>query len=352
MISLQALRTYFKQHPHYFRHTGLATLKAFWWRLSKQKVAAVNATFGLGDYVWIRNYLYELKRNGYKVVLFVRTSMSDFVEQLDSSTVDAIIPFFLDGKPMPDPPHRLDLIPFKFLCADKYFDAGYGWGNFIRKSIHAKNTYGANIIGTSLVLFKEFDDLFRPAINISPEFAQKLPILPIADKNRLTALGKPYVVLVEKGSQGRFSSDQISAMLAHFIDKGFNIFYNGDYKALCNSLPPQQVANIIDGYRYPLHEYMYVVKHAQLMVTPNTGLYHFATQLGCPCVVTSIRECLTLDLGNPIQRHLLDPKLNEAYHTRGIANLWPYEKYNFSQADFPIEQLIAAIDDLLQSTID
>ncbi|MBQ9639484.1 MAG: hypothetical protein IJV22_08005 [Bacteroidales bacterium] len=164
-------------------------------------------------------------------------------------------------------------------------------------------------------------------------------------------ISHPFAIVVEEGnSQGRFSREQLSAFVTHLLGKGLSIFFNGNYTELCNYLPKEQTVNIIDGYRYPLHEYMYVIKHARLMVTPNTGLYHFATQLGCPCVVTTLRECLTLDMDNPIQQHLLDPKLEEAYRTQGIANLCPYGYYECDQTVFPIEQLLSAIDDLLAKT--
>ena len=324
----------------------------------------------MGDWLWIRPY-FQITKETYpycKLLVIGYDRNYDFAKRIDGAFIDLyyVIPDINAQKQAIM--HYIDIWPLKLLQVDQFFIADRYNEKTLKEVIHAKKIYGVDdICPTSLPIqvFRQsretstssveirstkislyhIADLMRMGLPIPLDFRPTLPILPIENVERLTDLEQPYAILVAGGlTQGKFSNEQLISIATHILDNGFRIFYNGELTEIHNILPPQYITNIIDGYQYPLHEYMYVVKHAQMMVTPDTGLYHFAVQLGCPRVVCGTGCYISIEQPSFLQREVFDPELQVAWdecNTKKYCNT-----SHLRIADLSIHRIMEAIKSL------
>lgn len=228
---------------------------------------------------------------------------SEFVSQVDANLIDVYRPF-----ESCDQPKKLESLFFRFFTANVFINFRTILQPHLVKA--EKYIYGK---GAS-ILHRFYEDAnnetIQQLVSLPKNFKHTLPIFPITDAARKKALEHPYVVVVERGNtQGAFSDTQLKSILTYISNMGYNIFFNGSIERAFRLIHKSIRIQIIDGYRYPIREYAYVMSHTVMVITPNTLMYHYAVQLNTPCIVVSVNEYATIKQDNPKQIAIYNPEL-------------------------------------------
>ena len=159
----------------------------------------------------------------------------------------------------------------------------------------------------------------------------------------MEALRNKYVVFVERGNtQGSLSAEHSAAIINSLAAKGYNVFFNGNYKNIVSKLPAEVCARVIDGYTYPLREYPTIVQRSQFVVTVNTLIYHIAIQLEKPVVVISANEYESVKLDAENQEIVFDADLQEAYMNGTLESFHPLNARSLTEVE--TQRILDAID--------
>ncbi len=307
-FSYNSFINYLRRHPGYIPHFFCDLCRVYWRKvLGETIIVLTTESEGLGGYLWIRNY-YKLIRDFYTpkrccIILAGMSGWSEFVSQVDANLIDVYRPF-----ESCDQPKKMESLFFKFFTANVFIN----FRTILHPHLVKADKYiygkGANI----LHCFYEDanNETIQQLVSLPRNFKHTLPIFPITDAARKKALEHPYVVVVERGNtQGAFSDTQLKSILTYISNMGYNIFFNGSIERVLQLNQKSVHTKIIDGYRYPIREYAYVMSHTVMVITPNTLMYHYAVQLNTPCIVVSVNEYATIKQNNPKQIAIYNPEL-------------------------------------------
>lgn len=347
MPSIAALHKYLKTHPNYISTFLKDICRVWWWRMVGQPVVVLTTeSGGLGDYLWFRSY-YSVIRKHYSpkicriIVIGMRQWIPLVYEWDDNQTTDHFDIY--RSFESPDNPLKVESVFFRLFKADVYVDF---------RARHLKQLVKTNEHYYGLG-FREMKQYYESANNavisqwfqLPDGFRHKPPLLSISDLKRQGELQNPYVVVVEGGNtQGNLSDKQISDIVKLIVSKGYNVFYNGDYKRLLSILNTQLstlIFQIIDGYQYPLKEYPTIVAQSQFVITVNTFIYHLAIQLEKPVVVISANEYESIKLDAKNQAIVFNKELQEAFENHSLNNYKPIN--NICLKDIYIESIVNSI---------
>lgn len=329
MPSLAALHIYLKRHPHYIGSFLKDLAKVWWWRMLQQPIVVLTAeSGGLGDYLWFRSY-YSVIREHYepkkcRIIVVGMHQWVPLVYEWDCNYKTNHFDIYRSFE-TPDNPLKIERLFFRLFKVNVYVDFR---ARHLKKMIKAKEChFGLGFRETKQYYETANNAVIKQWFPLPDGFQHKPPLLHITDTIRKEALQIPYVVVVEGGNtQGKLSDEQKSAIVNHIISKGYNIFYNGDYKKLITTLSSKLSAlnsQIIDGYQYPLKEYPTIVAQSQYVVTVNTLIYHLAIQLEKPVVVISANEYESIKLDAKNQAIVFNKELQQAYDTHTLNTYQP-----------------------------
>lgn len=347
MPSIAALHNYLKKHPHYISTFLKDICRVWWWRMLRQPVVVLTTeSGGLGEYLWFRSY-YSVIRKHYatrksRLIVIGMRQWVPLVYDWDCEPKTDHFDIYRSFE-SPDNPLKVESVFFRLFKADVYVDF---------RARHLKQLVKANEHYYGLG-FREMKQYYESANNavisqwfqLPDGFRHKPPLLSISDLKRQGELQKPYVVVVEGGNtQGKLSDKQISDIVKLIISKGYNVFYNGDFKRLLsilNSKFSTLNSQIIDGYKYPLKEYPTIVAQSKFVVTVNTFIYHLAIQLEKPVVVISANEYESIKLDAKNQAIAFNKELQEAFESHSLNNYIPIN--NIGLKDIDIESIVNSI---------
>lgn len=347
MPSIAALHKYLKTHPNYISTFLKDICRVWWWRMLRQPVVVLTTeSGGLGDYLWFRSY-YSVIRKHYatrksRLIVIGMRQWVPLVYDWDCEPKTDHFDIYRSFE-SPDNPLKVESVFFRLFKADVYVDF---------RARHLKQLVKANEHYYGLG-FREMKQYYESANNavinqwfqLPDGFRHKPPLLSISDLKRQGELQKPYVVVVEGGNtQGKLSDKQISDIVKLIISKGYNVFYNGDYKRLLsilNSKFSTLKSQIIDGYKYPLKEYPTIVAQSKFVVTVNTFIYHLAIQLEKPVVVISANEYESIKLDASFQAIVFNKELQQAYEEKTLNSYQPIKTIELKDIDS--ESIIEAI---------
>jgi hypothetical protein len=350
MPTIAALHQYLKRNPHYIGTFLKDICHIWWWRLLRQPIVVLTTeSGGLGDYLWFRSY-YSLIRKHYatRKSRLIVIGMRQWVPLVYDWNCEPQTDHFdiYRSFESPDNPLKVESVFFQLFKADVYVDF---------RARHLKQLVKTNEHYYGLG-FREMKQYYESANNavisqwfrLPDGFRHKPPLLPISDLKRQGELQKPYVVVVEGGNtQGKLSDKQISDIVNLIIPKGYNVFYNGDYKRLLSILNSQLStlnSQIIDGYQYPLNEYPTIVAKSQFVVTVNTFIYHLAIQLEKPVVVISANEYESIKLDASFQEIVFNKELQQAYEKQMLSSYQPIKAIKLKDIDS--ESIIKAVQQI------
>lgn len=317
MHSLSNLISYFSRNKHFFTRLIVDLTKILWFKLTRKKIVVITTgSGGIGDYLWIRSFYSIIKENNYKIVLIAMSNLKETVESFDKNDLD-IIRYFESCIQ----PKKIEILFFKFFYADVYL-------NFCKECIAQFVKYKVVYTNTSDINYNWFYEernnaVFSQFLNLPIGFHHNLPnITPTKETQKLSA--HPYVVLTEGGNtHGKLNDIQLIKIIQHLYNLNYNIFFNGNIHRLSTIISKKQLTRIIDGYSFPFPQYVIIIKKADLVITVNTSIYHFALLLNRPCVIITPYEPRTVKLNNPNQvcvfndKHITDmeqrlkPKTND-----------------------------------------
>lgn len=347
MPSIAALHNYLKKHPHYISTFLKDICRVWWWRMLRQPVVVLTTeSGGLGDYLWFRSY-YSVIRKHYatrksRLIVIGMRQWVPLVYDWDCEPKTDHFDIYRSFE-SPDNPLKVESVFFRLFKADVYVDF---------RARHLKQLVKTNEHYYGLG-FREMKQYYESANNavisqwfqLPDGFRHKPPLLSISDLKRQGELHKPYVVVVEGGNtQGKLSDKQISDIVKLIISKGYNVFYNGDYKRLLsilNSKFSTLNSQIIDGYKYPLKEYPTIVAQSKFVVTVNTFIYHLAIQLEKPVVVISANEYESIKLDASFQAIVFNKELQKAYEEKKLNSYQPIKTIELKDIDS--ESIIEAV---------
>lgn len=347
MPSIAALHNYLKKHPHYISTFLKDICRVWWWRMLRQPVVVLTTeSGGLGDYLWFRSY-YSVIRKHYatrksRLIVIGMRQWVPLVYDWDCEPKTDHFDIYRSFE-SPDNPLKVESVFFRLFKADVYVDF---------RARHLKQLVKANehYYGLGFCEMKQYYESANNAVisqwfQLPDGFRHKPPLLSISDLKRQGELQKPYVVVVEGGNtQGKLSDKQISDIVKLIISKGYNVFYNGDYKRLLsilNSKFSTLNSQIIDGYKYPLKEYPTIVAQSKFVVTVNTFIYHLAIQLEKPVVVISANEYESIKLDASFQAIVFNKELQQAYEEKTLNSYQPIKTIELKDIDS--ESIIEAV---------
>ena len=347
MPSIASLHNYFKKHPNYISTFLKDICRVWWWRMVGQPVVVLTTeSGGLGDYLWFRSY-YSVIRKHYspKICRIIVIGMRQWVPLVYDWDCEPKTNHFdiYRSFESPDNPLKVESVFFRLFKADIYLNFR---ARHIKQIVKSKKHYfGLGFRETKLYYETANNAVISQWFQLPDGFRHKPPLLSISDLKRQGELQKPYVVVVEGGNtQGKLSDKQISDIVKLIISKGYNVFYNGDYKRLLsilNSKLSTLNSQIIDGYKYPLKEYPTIVALSKFVVTVNTFIYHLAIQLEKPVVVISANEYESIKLDASFQAIVFNKELQEAFENHSLNNYKPIN--NICLKDIDIESIVNSI---------
>lgn len=334
-LHIKEIRGYLKRHKHYILHLIFDICKLFRWRICGKHIAVITTgSGGVGDYLWIRNYLPILHQQEYKVILISMAHWKIIVESFDKYNVD-VIRYFESCQS----PKRMETIVFNLFKADIFLNfRQVSMGTFVR----TRKEYNDSNIPKD-TFYEEKNNLVFSLFSPLPNgFKHTLPIIPPCKDN----LKRPFAVVVDRGNtQGSLSIEQSFSIIKCLTDEGYHILLNGNMQRLTPKLDKKTLEMIIDGSQFSFPQYTYLVNECSLVVTVNTSLYHFALQLQKPCVVISANEYETIKLNNPNQEIVFNKELQKAFEN---GELLSYEKnHTVKLSDIECDRLLTAIRRLL-----
>lgn len=322
----------------------------WWWRMLRQPIVVLTTeSGGLGDYLWFRSY-YGVIRDHFapkrcRIIVVGMQQWVPLVYEWDSYHKTNHFDIYRSFE-TPDNPLKIESLFFHLFKADVYLDFRARHLNQLVKS--KKNYFGQGFRETKQYYETANNALINRWFPLPDGFQHMPPLLPIADTKRKKLLQKPFVVVVEGGNtQGKLSDKQILAIVNHITSKGYNIFYNGDYKKLLSTIEPQPStlnSQIIDGYQFSLKEYASVVAQSQFVVTVNTFIYHLAIQLRKPVVVISANEYESIKLDAKNQAIVFNKELQQAYENNTLNGYQPAEAVALK--DIESDRIVKAIQQM------
>lgn len=322
---------YLERHKNYIPNLILDVCKILWWRMCGKRIAVITTgSGGVGDYLWIRNYMPLIRQQGYKVILVAMAHWKEIVESFDNDNVD-IIRYFESCLS----PKKIETIFFKLFKADIYF-------NFRTKSmanvVRYKCIYDDNALPQDLFYEEKNNIVFSYFHTLPQSFCHQLPVIPpVNDK-----IKRPFAVVTERGNtQGSLSIEQTSSIVQCLTDKGYNILFYGDIKRLASIVDNSILEMIIDGSSLSFPHYTYLIKESSLVITVNTSIYHFALQLNKPCVVISANEYETIKLDATNQEIVFNNELQKAYENNALSTYVRNDKIKLENIE--CDQIKAAI---------
>lgn len=353
MPSITALHNYLKKHPHYISTFLKDICRVWWWKILRQPVVVLTTeSGGLGDYLWFRSY-YSVIRKHYaprkcRIIVVGMWQWVPLVYDWDHNQSSNHFDIYRAFE-SPDNPLKIESLFFKLLKADVYLNFRARHIKQITKS--KKHFFGLGFHETKLYYETANNAVMRQWFLIPDGFKHKPPLLPITDNKRKEALQKPYIVVVEGGNtQGKLSDNQLFSIVNLIISKGYNIFYNGNYKKLLSILNSQLStldSQIIDGYQYPLKEYPTIVAQSQFVVTVNTFIYHLAIQLEKPVVVLSANEYESIKLDAFNQVIVFNNELQNAFVNHKLQHYQPITSVSLQNIE--CERITDALNRLIKA---
>lgn len=310
--------------------------------LRQPVVVLTTESGGLGDYLWFRSY-YSVIRKHYspkicRIIIIGMRQWIPLVYEWDSDHTTNHFDVYRAFE-SPDNPLKIESFFFKLFKANVYLNFR---ARHIKQIVKSKDHF----FGLGFRETKQYYETANNAVmcqwlSIPDGFKHKPPLLPI----RKEELKKPYIVVVEGGNtQGKLSDKQISDIVKLIVSKGYNVFYNGDYKRLLsilNSKFSTLNSQIIDGYKYPLKEYPTIVAQSKFVVTVNTFIYHLAIQLEKPVVVISANEYESIKLDASFQAIVFNKELQQAYEEKTLNSYQPIKTIELKDIDS--ESIIEAV---------
>ena len=90
-FDINDIRAYLKRHQHYLAYFLRDIGKLLWWKICRKPIAVITTgSGGVGDYLWIRNYMPQLKQKGYQVILIAMAHWNEIVEPFDKGNYDTV----------------------------------------------------------------------------------------------------------------------------------------------------------------------------------------------------------------------------------------------------------------------
>lgn len=314
-FQIKEILNYLKRHRHYLFHLIIDLKKLLFWKICRGQIAVITTgSGGIGDYLWIRNYLPLIRKRGYKVILIAMAHWKEIVEAFDSDNVDTVRYFESCLSPK-----KIETLFFKLFKADFFLNFRHECvSEFVRYmcTYNDKETHDRN------AFYEEKNNAtFEQFMSLPKGFKHTLPIIePSEDNKRI--IKRPYVILVERGNtQGCLSKEQVTSIISNLIEDGYSVVFNGSYNQLASYISKNILSHIIDGRRFSFPEYTWLVNECEFVVTVNTSIYHFAVQLTKPCIVISANEYNTLKLYQDDQEYVFDEKLQKAYDNRHLPSI-------------------------------
>lgn len=336
-FQLKEIRGYLKRHNRYIPTLLRDICKLICWKNSRKKIAVITTgSGGVGDYLWIRNYMPLIRQQGYKVILIAMAHWKEIVETFDKDNID-IIRYFESCLT----PKKIETIFFKLFKADIFFNFRIeSMGNYVKYHKVFNNT------GISKDEFYEEKNnlVFSKFTNLPKGFRHKMPIItPVNDK-----LPLPLAVFTERGNtQGSLSTQQSVAIVKTLKSKGYHILFNGDMQRLGAVIDTTTMEMIIDGSKYSFPQYTYLINKCAIVVTVNTSIYHFALQFNKPCVVISANEYETIKLDASKQIIIFNDELQRAYVNGGMKDYVKNDSIKLS--DIECNRITVAINEGLKN---
>lgn len=312
-FQFKEIRGYLKRHKYYLPNLIRDILKLFWWRICGKRIAVITiGSGGVGDYLWIRNYMPLVKEQGYNVILIAMAHWKEIVETFDKENVD-IIRYFESCLS----PKRIETLFFKLFKADVFLNfRQISMGPYVRTN----KEYNDSDIPKDTFYEEKNNIVFSQFTPLPDGIKHTLPIIPPSKDN----LKRPFAILVERGNtQGSLSINQSLSIIKCLTSKGYHILINGDKERLAPVLDSNTLEMIADGSQFTFPQYTYLVNECSLVVTVNTSIYHFALQLQKACIVISANEYETIKLNAPKQIIVFNKDLQIAYEK---GNLQSYRK--------------------------
>lgn len=337
-FQIKEIRDYFKRNRHYIPQLLNDICKLLWWKLCWKRIVVITTgSGGVGDYLWIRNYIPLLKEKGYKTILIAMAHWKEIVVAFDKNNVDTVRYFESCLSPK-----KIESCFFKLFKADAFLNFR---ANCIAEFVKSKQTYSDNKSINDICFYEEKNnDIFQLFQPLPSGFKHQLPIIEPPQEKK-DVLNHPFVVLVEGGNtQGKLSDSQLYSIAKHLIDKGYNILFNGDYIRICNLVDSAMCSKIIDGSLFTFPQYTYIISEASFIVTVNTSIYHFAVQLNKPIVAISCNEHHTLQRYKDNQQLVFNNKLQSAYNNHTLSTYTT--DYSVTLVDIDIESILKAIDNV------
>lgn len=329
------IRAYLKRHKHYPLHLFLDICTFLWWKVCGKKIAVITTgSGGVGDYLWIRNYLPLLRQRGYKVILIAMAHWKEIVESFDKDNVD-IIRYFESCQS----PKKIETLFFKLFKADVFLNFRIeSMGTFVR----SRKEYNNKGIPKDTFYEEKNNEVFSFFSPLPDRFQHRLPIIPLKED----FIPRPFAVFTERGNtQGSLSIEQSSAIVKCLTDKGYYVLLNGDKQRLATALDSTTFNKIIDGGQFTFPLYTWLVNKCSLVVTVNTSIYHFALQFEKPCVVISVNEYETIKLDAEEQEVVFNKELQKAFKN---GTLMSYKKNSTAKLDdIESNRIVAAISRLV-----
>ena len=267
-------------------------VKLILFKLLRKKLILVNEAAGLGDYLWVRNYLEKLKTDPYykkyKLVLCATRRWLDFAKDMDSKYVDVFLPFN-----SPHNPKFKNFLPFYLFIFDIFikFRASSKLYTKITNAARAKIIYTNDIALNKNLFYSNYDKLIVKQLAPPPEYdiQHKIPVVKTIDE---CYKKDDYCVLNLGGYyEGLLSIEQLVTIVKS-INKYFNIkiIINGTDKqkylsdGVINSFPDSDNIISLCG-ELCTSQLPDLIKNAKFIITTNTSIWHFSIQLNKPHIV-------------------------------------------------------------------
>ena len=345
VFSFKNLCGYLLRHPRFLTDTLADVFKLYRFKISRKKIAVITTgSGGIGDYLWIRNYMPLLRKDGYSVVLIAMSHWREFIECLDKENVD-IVRYFESCQS----PKKLETFFFKHFTADVFLNfRTASIGNYVKSKCEYSDII---FLGKPLFYEEKNNYVFSQYKSLPQGFKHKIPIIdPEHTLRSILDSHKPYVVLVEGGNtQGKLSDEQLKSVSHSILDHHYDIFFNGDTERLKSLLDTDDQQHLIDGRILPFVQHIYAVANSAFVVTVNTSIYHFALQLQKPCVVISANEYETIKLDAPKQLIIFNKDLQIAYEK---GNLQSHKKNKDINLDtIESKRIVDAINEISNTVI-
>lgn len=336
-FQLKEIRGYLKRHNRFIPTLLRDICKLFFWKNSRKKIAVITTgSGGVGDYLWIRNYMPLIRQQGYKVILIAMAHWKEIVETFDIDNID-IIRYFESCQT----PKKIETIFFKLFKADIFLNFRIeSMGNYVK----SHKEYNNNGISKDIFYEEKNNMVFSKFTNLSNGFRHRMPIIkPINNK-----LPRPFAIYTERGNtQGSLSLKQSIAIVETLTDNGYHILFNGDMQRLGAVVDTTTMEMIIDGSKYSFPQYTYLINKCAIVVTVNTSIYHFALQFDKPCVVISANEYETIKLDASKQIIIFNDELQRAYVNGGMKDYVKNDSIKLS--DIECNRITVAINEGLKN---